>query len=326
MEKDREVLITEVESLPVVREPALQMIPFQQLKTRFDGIRKIIQEYFVDGVHWGKIPGTDKPTLFKPGSDLIQALFQLRPEFEISRETLEGLHREVTVYTTLYANDRKVGQGVGCGSTMETKYRWRKAERVCPSCGMNTIIKGKEQYGGGWLCWQKKGGCGAKFEDGDPQITGQEVGRVENPDIADAYNTVLKMAKKRSLNDAIITTTGISDMVTQDLDDDDVVRAAGIDSEAPAKPKAKAALKKSPPKDNSTHYYAIEKLELENQPRAKEYLESITSRAQYQPNFDAWATIGPLPKLARAEITEDELGSRVFKQEPQPEPEQPSLI
>ncbi|KKM07766.1 hypothetical protein LCGC14_1730650 [marine sediment metagenome] len=38
---------------------------------------------------------------------------------------------------------------------------------LCPECGQPTIIKGKEEWGGGWVCWKKEGGCGAKF-DSDP--------------------------------------------------------------------------------------------------------------------------------------------------------------
>lgn len=34
---------------------------------------------------------------------------------------------------------------------------------LCPNCGKDTIIKGREEYGGGWLCYKAKGGCGAKF-------------------------------------------------------------------------------------------------------------------------------------------------------------------
>jgi hypothetical protein len=45
--------------------------------------------------------------------------------------------------------------------------------------------------------------------------------KVENPDIADVYNTVLKMAKKRAHIDATLTCTGASDMFTQDLIDDE---------------------------------------------------------------------------------------------------------
>jgi hypothetical protein len=44
-------------------------------------------------------------------------------------------------------------------------------------------------------------------------------GKVENPDIADQYNTVLKMAKKRSVVDATLTVTAASDVFEQDLDE-----------------------------------------------------------------------------------------------------------
>lgn len=41
---------------------------------------------------------------------------------------------------------------------------------ACPVCGVvGAIIKGKPEYGGGWLCFQKKGGCGAKFQN-DPTL------------------------------------------------------------------------------------------------------------------------------------------------------------
>jgi len=47
----------------------------------------------------------------------------------------------------------------------------------------------------------------------------QAAGRVENTDLADTYNTVLKMAKKRALVDATLTATAASDIFTQDLED-----------------------------------------------------------------------------------------------------------
>jgi hypothetical protein len=50
------------------------------------------------------------------------------------------------------------------------------------------------------------------------RVTGDE-GRSENPDIADLYNTVLKMAKKRAFVDATITATAASDFFTQDVED-----------------------------------------------------------------------------------------------------------
>lgn len=45
--------------------------------------------------------------------------------------------------------------------------------------------------------------------------------KVENEDIADVYNTVLKMAKKRAHVDATLTVTGAADLFTQDLIEDE---------------------------------------------------------------------------------------------------------
>jgi hypothetical protein len=46
-------------------------------------------------------------------------------------------------------------------------------------------------------------------------------GKVENEDIADVYNTVLKIAKKRAHIDGTLTVTGAADLFTQDIIDDD---------------------------------------------------------------------------------------------------------
>ncbi|MCG2660958.1 MAG: hypothetical protein L6437_12025 [Kiritimatiellae bacterium] len=45
--------------------------------------------------------------------------------------------------------------------------------------------------------------------------------RIENEDIADVMNTVLKIAKKRAHIDATLTVTGAADIFTQDLIDED---------------------------------------------------------------------------------------------------------
>jgi hypothetical protein len=49
--------------------------------------------------------------------------------------------------------------------------------------------------------------------------------KIENEDIADVYNTVLKIAKKRAHIDATLTVTGAADLFTQDLIDEDDVPA-----------------------------------------------------------------------------------------------------
>jgi hypothetical protein len=175
-----------------------------------------------DGDDFGTIPGCgDKPALKKPGAEKLNLLFRLAPTYKTETLPMEGAHREYRVTCTLthIPTGLVYGQGEGSCSTMETKYRWRNGERKCPACGGAAIIKGKEEYGGGWLCFAKKGGCGAKFANNDQTITGQTVGRVENTDIADVFNTVLKMACKRALVAATLNATGASALFTQDLDE-----------------------------------------------------------------------------------------------------------
>ena len=61
--------------------------------------------------------------------------------------------------------------------------------------------------------------------------------RVENPDIADTWNTVLKMAKKRAFVDAVKSTTAASDVFTQDIEDiaPEAREAMDVRVEAPAR-------------------------------------------------------------------------------------------
>lgn len=185
-------------------------------------IQRVLKEVMKEGEHYGKIPGCgNKLVLMKSGGEKLGSLFRLAPKYDIKEKELGGGHIKFRVTCSLVhiSTGSFVGEGVGSCSTMESKYRYRKAKRVCPACGKETIIKGKREYGGGWICWKSKGGCGAKFDDKAPEIVGQKTGKVENPNIADEENTVLKMAKKRAHVDAILTATAASDIFTQDLED-----------------------------------------------------------------------------------------------------------
>jgi hypothetical protein len=178
-----------------------------------------------NGVHYGLIPGCgNKPSLFKAGAEKLSLVFRLRPimcdEKDIKVIDMENGHREYRVLChILNSSGQELATGVGSSCTKESKHRYRDDKRKCPECGAETIVKGKEEYGGGWLCFAKKGGCGAKFKDNDPAIIDQKIGKIENPDIADVYNTVLKMGKKRAYVDGILSATAASDIFTQDIED-----------------------------------------------------------------------------------------------------------
>lgn len=185
-----------------------------------------LREMLVERVDYGVIPGTEKPTLLLPGAQKVCAYFGYVPKYaddSVIEDWSGAQNGEPLFYyrlTCVLEKDRNpVGGGIGSCNSWESKYRYRNAARKCPACGAESIIKGKEEYGGGWLCFAKKGGCGAKFPDGDAAIEAQSVGKVSNPDFADIVNTVLKMAKKRSYIDATLSATGLSQYFTQDVED-----------------------------------------------------------------------------------------------------------
>lgn len=216
----------------------------EAMKAQVLAIQKVMADVMQKDTHYGVIPGTKNPTLLKPGAEKICMMFRLLVETEEKIVEMGNGHREYTIKTLLKNSSGVImGTGLGSCSTMESKYRWRQGERRCPSCQKATIIKGRAEYGGGWLCFAKKGGCGAKFPDGDQSIEGQNIDRVENPDIADLYNTCLKMAKKRSFVDATLTTTAASDIFTQDMEE----TAAAGDGAPPPSEHPAAAQQQRPP-------------------------------------------------------------------------------
>ncbi len=202
-----------------VREAGmLEELRVDDVKGQVLKIQSLMKELMKEGEHYGIIPGTQKPSLLKPGAEKLCFMFRLIPEYDVKEKELPNGHREYEILTRLLHNGVKAGEGVGLCTTMEPKYRYRQNERKCPMCGKETIFKSKKEEGG-WFCWAKKGGCGVQFPDGDESIEKQEAGKKENPDIADTYNTVLKMAKKRSVVDATITACAASDIFTQDVED-----------------------------------------------------------------------------------------------------------
>lgn len=209
------------------------------LMEREKAIDYLVTHLMKEGVDYGYVPGTRpnktaaageyaaKPSLFKAGAERACAFFGYAPHYEqvdrISEWTAEKYGEPLFYheFRCVLSKDRSaIGEGIGAASSWESKYRYRKGQRECPDCGKaGTIIKGKAEYGGGWLCFQKKGGCGAKFKAGDPAIEAQDTDQVCNPDIADVVNVVLKMGQKRAYVAATLTATGLSGRFTQDLED-----------------------------------------------------------------------------------------------------------
>lgn len=199
----------------------------EQLKDRYLMFNSFVQGVMRKDHDYLVIPGTDKPSLAKPGAEKLTTLFGLSSHFEqttnvidMTGETRGGEPFFLFAYKcSLYRGDLFIAECEGSCNSWEKKYRYRNADRVCPNCGKPSIIKGKEEYGGGWICFAKKGGCGAKFSANDPKITGQQVGQVQNAEIYDQINTLQKMAQKRAFIGAVLIATNASEYFTQDIED-----------------------------------------------------------------------------------------------------------
>jgi len=170
--------------------------------------------------HYGMIPGTKKNCLYKSGAEKLCMTFQLKAEFDVDERQLDNGHREYVVTCHLSnRNGDRVATGVGSCSTLESKYRYRGNELVATGEAVPKTYwdlrksnpkKAQELIGEGRTTKKDEAGNWMIFERGEKQ---------ENPDIADVWNTVLKMAKKRAHVDATITATAASDIFTQDVED-----------------------------------------------------------------------------------------------------------
>jgi len=228
---------------------AFRAAPIEQLTGQVQDIQNVMDDLMQEGTHYDDVTGDGRNSLMQPGAEKLCFAFKFAPSFDVTREDydadkvpnadepVEG-HREYTVECKLHhrPTGQYVGSGSGSCSTLESKYRYRKEEEV-------TDVQPPQSF---WDSYDKEQGenmgdadfsilrdhlnekrdtpvpadadMGVEFVDNSPLIT-YETGRKENPDIADQYNTVLKMAEKRALVNAVKRSTAASDIFTQDTED-----------------------------------------------------------------------------------------------------------
>jgi hypothetical protein len=188
-------------------------------------IHEILTRVMVDGIHYGVIPGTDKPTLYQAGAEKICATFRLAPKYEVDdlcdpRENIYRYRVKCSLYTI--RDGIFVGSAVGEASSAEEKYQWERA--VCQK-HWDTTDPSRRRI---------------KFRKvKDSQEGFDEVLQVQR-NCADLANTVLKIAVKRSFTSAAKGATAASDILDVDLDEEPVAALHREESKDQPKPKAKA--------------------------------------------------------------------------------------
>lgn len=220
MAEKQEPRRTELAVVPKTSKAIVMQAQLAEMSEMRALLRQFVDDNLTVGVDYGVIPGTQKPTLFKPGADKVAELYRCDTDEPVLDREVEDWDAPFFHYRfkVVLRYDGRAKYGVGSCNSHETKYRYRDAKLKCPTCEAEAIRRSKD--GRGWYCWTKLGGCGAVFPRADePGIVNQPRGKVENTDAADLTNTVLKMAMKRAQVAAALQLPGVSDMFTQDVED-----------------------------------------------------------------------------------------------------------
>jgi len=196
-------------------------------KLRVNAIQQIYKDIMQEGKEgggdYGIIPGCGKkPSLLKAGAEKLIMAFRLSAKIaEVAETNLPGGHREYRVLTSLYAPDgTHMADGTGMCSSQESKYRYRGGLRESTGQPVPTEYWNLKKAGKFGEAQAAIGGDGfGTMKDEGTWVICKLGEKMENPDPADQFNTILKMAKKRSLIDAVLTGTGASDIFTQDIED-----------------------------------------------------------------------------------------------------------
>lgn len=166
--------------------------------------QQIVHATMIRDLDYGVIPGTQKPTLLKPGAEKIAKLLGLADQYEImdkAEDWVKPFFRYLLKCKLIHvASGDVITEGLGECNSMEGKYRWRwVGDRDLPSGLDKTKLVTQERRnksGGHWTVY-----------------------RLDNEDIYSQVNTILKMAKKRALVDAALSAGRLSDVFTQDIED-----------------------------------------------------------------------------------------------------------
>ena len=232
--------MTELATTTDRQEVALTKAGLDHTRDQLDLLEGFVQDVLRKDHDYGVIPGTPKSSLWKPGALNVIAAFNCHVEPHCTHRIIDPatgfVHFEYRANVIHNVSGQVRSSGEGSCNSYEVKYRYRDSKRTCPSCNAPAIIKGKEEFGGGWVCWGKQGGCGSKFSNGAQSIEGQTVGRIQTEDPFDQMNTYQKMAIKRAVVDAALGLPGVARFFTQDLEEDKEREVDGRDDESGTQP------------------------------------------------------------------------------------------
>lgn len=195
---------------PMVIPQGGQLISAEEIRDHVNVIQKVMQAVMKKDTHYGVIPGSKKPSLYKPGAETLCKTFHIEPSFQVEDlSTGDSYRYRVRCIGTHQGSGTKLGEGVGACSSNEEKYKWRRA--ICPE-EFDEAPEGRKRV---------------KFSKYQGKVERTQQIRAEPDDID---NTVLKMACKRAQVAMTLNVLAASDIFAQDIEDmPEHLRDEGLD-------------------------------------------------------------------------------------------------
>lgn len=198
--------------------PRLVATPGEMVE-RHKELTELIKTALEEGRDYGKIPGTNKATLLKPGAERIAVAFGCYPRYTIVESEVD--HDRQVEYEDMEWRDTKDKPTKEVANRLKAqgKGRWRKKNGdwvwQVPGEQVTRVVQGLYRYV--IECQLVSRQTGAVMGSGIASCSSMEPKYISRPRALE--NTVLKMSEKRALVAAVLNTFGLSDRFTQDLED-----------------------------------------------------------------------------------------------------------
>lgn len=133
-----EVIETETALARRPEDAFMPALSIEQARDRYERFRAFVQSQMREGTDFGTIPGTPKPTLYKPGAEKICTLFGLSARFEMAdkHEDWQGGVFFYRYRCSLWRGDWLLAEAEGSCNNREKKYLKRDPYDV-----LNTVCK-----------------------------------------------------------------------------------------------------------------------------------------------------------------------------------------
>lgn len=258
-------------------------------------VQAVMKAVMKPEVHYGIVPGTNKPSLYKPGAEVLCMVFRISPSYQVEElSTADTVRYRVTCSGTHQLSGTLLGTGMGEASSAEEKYKWRKAY----DNEFNATPENMRRRKQGWDK-QKK----AHYDI--LQV------RTESADLA---NTILKMANKRAMLAMVLNVTAASDCFTQDMEDmEEKLRAhlAAQDNGGEPPPPAEPT---PYPDDTFKEYLPIWKKAIAKGQKPEDVINKVNSLSPTTPLTDAQKdAIRALAKADKPAITFADIAAMLAK-------------